>query len=266
MNPDISSSELEADEIKSCCATMYESDLVKVLLGESYHPGGLALTRKLINAANVRPGSYVLDVASGPGTTTSVLAQDFSARVVGVDLGELTIAKAKEKAEAAGLSNRVEFIVGDAEKLPLESSIFDVAVCECAFCTFPDKQTAANEMARVLKPGGRVALSDIVLEQDKIGNSLKTLAGWVACLADARPQEQYVKYLEKAGLTVKTVERHDYALSEMIDAIEARITALKMVNQLPTDLDIELTNQMILEARQAIDQAAAGYVTILATK
>ncbi|HWN63045.1 MAG TPA: methyltransferase domain-containing protein, partial [Streptosporangiaceae bacterium] len=130
-------------QIKACCAAAYGQDAVALLLGESYHPGGLALTRRLAQALGLRPGRHVIDVASGPGTTARLLAAEFGATVDGVDLGQPAVERARSAAEAAGLPSAVRFCVGDAECLPLAGGLADAVVCECAFCTFPDKAAAA---------------------------------------------------------------------------------------------------------------------------
>jgi arsenite methyltransferase len=129
----------------------------------------------------------VLDVASGPGTTAFLLASEFGVEVNGVDLGDLTVAKANGTAASEGIGDRVRFHRGDAERIPLPDASVDAVVCECAFCTFPDKKTAAAEMARVLKPGGRVGITYVALEPTRLDAELQSLAGWVSCLADARP-------------------------------------------------------------------------------
>ena len=258
--------DVEADELKSCCARLYESDVVRLLLGDSYHPGGLALTRRLARLAGVSAATEVLDVASGPGTTASLLAGELGASVVGVDLGPATVEAATARAVEAGLADRVEFRVGDAERLPVADASVDVVVCECAYCTFPDKVTAAAEMARALRPGGRVGITDVVLDADRLGDQLRSLAGWIACLADARPIETYTALLEGAGLRVIASERHDDAMATMIDAIEARLTVLRMLGALPPELDFDQATQMVTEARTAVATGAAGYALLIAER
>src|SRR6266540_1282362 len=126
--------------IKACCATAYGSDAVAVLLGDCYHPGGLALTRRLTQLLGLRPGDRVADIAAGPGTTARLLAAEYGVRVDAVDLRPSTV-------DAPGVCIHV----GDAQQIPLPDEAFDAVICECAFCTFPDKPAAAAEFARLLR-------------------------------------------------------------------------------------------------------------------
>ncbi|MCP4937305.1 MAG: class I SAM-dependent methyltransferase [bacterium] len=103
------------EELKSCCANLYESDWAKILLGDSFHPGGLALTQRLGQMLNLQPGDRVLDVAAGKGTSAIFLAQQFGCRVVGVDYGGQAIAEATAQADQAGVDHLVQFEQGDAE-------------------------------------------------------------------------------------------------------------------------------------------------------
>src|SRR4051812_38201157 len=143
---------------KACCAAAYESDWARLLLGDSFHPGGLALTERLGRLLGLGPTDRVLDVACGPGTSALHLAATFGCRVVGVDLGAANLARAAAEAERRGLAALATFEPGDAERLPFPAASFDAVVCECSFCLFPAKTVAAAEFARVLRPGGRLGL------------------------------------------------------------------------------------------------------------
>ncbi|MGH8975584.1 MAG: class I SAM-dependent methyltransferase, partial [Acidimicrobiia bacterium] len=189
---------LNPAELKACCAAVYEHDLVALVLGPSYHPGGRDLTRRLARALDLRPGDRVLDVASGPGTTAFLLAEEFGATVDGVDAGALTVERAGTGAHQRHLADLVRFLRADAEALPFDDATFDAVVCECAFCTFPDQEAAAAEFARVLRPGGRVGLTDVTVDADHLDPELRTLAGHVACLAGARPERAYQALLAGA--------------------------------------------------------------------
>jgi arsenite methyltransferase len=238
-----------------------------LILGESYHPGGVDLTRRLARTLELRPGERVLDVASGQGTTAFLLASEFGAEVDGVDLGELTVAKANATASAEGLAERVRFHLGDAERMPLPDATVDAVVCECAFCTFPDKKTAAAEMARVLKPGGRVGITDVALDPARLDAELRSLAGWVACLADARPVAEYVELLAGAGLAVTHTEPHDGALARMIEQIDARLVAFRMAKTPALEsIDFDLARERTALAARAVAGGIAGYSLIVATK
>lgn len=257
----------DASVVKACCAAAYGTDLVTLLLGESYHPGGAALSRHLSDQVGLRPGMRVLDVASGIGTTALLLAGEFGLNVVGVDLGEAQVSRARARAETAGVADRVEFRIGDAELLPVADASFDAVVCECALCTFPDKPAAAAEIARALRPGGVVGLTDVWLEPDRLEAELSGLVGRVACLADARPIAEVQTIIERAGLTVTSVERHDEALVETIERITDRLRFVRML-EVPGLEEIDIGRGIEL-ARRALDvvaQGDAGYMLLTATK
>jgi len=257
------------DEIKSCCAAVYGQDAVALLLGESYHPGGLALTRRLAGVLGLRRGDRVADVACGPGTTACALAAEYHVTVDGVDLGESTLERASAAAEVAGLSGTVRFQLGDAERLPLPDDTFDALVCECAFCTFPDKTAAAAEFARVLRPGGRVGITDVTVAETGLPQELTSLAAWVACIADARSIREYTAILAGAGLRTTRTESHDEAVARMIDQIEARLRVLRMtapdrLADLGVDADAVLHYAAL--ARQAVADGILGYALVVAQK
>lgn len=256
-----------AEQIKACCTATYGTDAVALVLGETYHPGGLALTRHLADTLGLRAGDRVADIAAGPGTTARLLAAEYGVTVDGIDLGESTVEQARVVTEQAGLSSAVRFHRGDAERLPLPDTTFDAVTCECAFCTFPDKATAAAEFARVLRPGGRVGITDVTAEN--LPAELATLAAWVACIADARPVEQYAHILDAAGLRVTHTERHDTALTAMIDQIEARMTALHMLQPdrlRAAGVDVDAVLRYVNLARRAAADGLLGYALIIAEK
>jgi arsenite methyltransferase len=258
-----------ATDAKACCAAAYSHDVVALVLGESYHPGGLALTRRLADRVGVAAGQRVLDVASGPGTSALLLAREYGAQVTGVDLGEPSVARAADAAAAAGLSGQVRFAVGDAERIPYGDASFDAVVCECAFCTFPDKPTAATELARVLRPGGRVGITDVTVAPGALSGELTTLAGWVACIADARPVGEYEETLAAAGLRTVATERHDAAMARMVEQIEGRLVAFRAVaggRPALAGVDWDRALAMTRLAAAAVADGAVGYALLVAEK
>jgi arsenite methyltransferase len=255
----------DAGEIKQCCAALYQSDLARLLLGESFHPGGLRLTRRLGELLDLQPGRRVLDVASGKGESAFFLARQFGCEVTGIDFGADNVAESRARAQAEGLAHNVRFESGDAEKLAASDGSFDTVICECAFCTFPDKCAAAAEFARVLRPGGRVGLSDLT-RSGPLPTELENLLSWVACIADALPCGEYVKHLEEAGFTSMCVEPHDEALAEMVRDIQGRLMGAELMVKLrKLDLpgaDFDQARMMARSAADAVRSGRLGYALI----
>jgi arsenite methyltransferase len=258
-----------AAQAKACCAATYGSDVVALLLGESYHPGGLALTRRLADRLDLRPGRPVLDVAAGRGATALLLAREYGVEVTGIDLSDANVALASGAAQATGLADRVRFEVGDAERLPIADAAFEAVVCECAFCTFPDKPTAATELARVLCPGGRLGITDVTVDRDRLPDELTGLGAWVACVADARPLHEYAALLTTAGLTVVHTESHTPTIAAMLDQIEARLTLVRITARERAEavgLDFTRAPAVLAAARTAVADGVLGYALLVAQK
>ena len=258
-----------AETLKQCCAKLYESDLAKILLGDSFHPGGLRLTERLGELLHLTPGSHVLDVASGKGTTAFFLAERFGCHVVGIDYSDQNVAAANELASAKELSPLVRFERGDAEGLPFPDESFDAVICECAFCTFPNKSGAAGEFARILRPGGRAGLSDLT-RGPTLPKELDSLLGWIACIADAQPADRYTEHLRSAGFELGKVEFHDEALAEMVQQIRMKLLGAEVMvglNKLNLHgVDFSKAKGLANSAVAAIRQRQLGYAIITASK
>lgn len=255
---------LAPDELKSCCATAYSSAAARWLLGDTFHPGGARITSRLARPLQVGPGALVLDVASGPGTSALQVARDTGCDVIGVDLAAESVAAATRAAEAAGLGQRVRFVEGDAEALPLADAAVDGALCECALCTFPDKAMAARQLTRVLKPGARVAIADITAMPDELPASLRSTQAWIACIADARPLDEIAALLEDAGLLVETAERHDHELQTMLDQIDARLKLAHMLGAAPFGHDVVTARELVTGAKDLLGRGVLGYAVVVA--
>lgn len=257
------------EDIKACCAAAYSSDVVALLLGDSYHPGGAALTRRLADLLGLTAGERVLDVASGRGTTALLLADAYGADVDAVDYSAASTALAQGAAQAAGLAGKTRFTTGDAERLPYPDGVFDAVVCECALCTFPDKTRAAAEFTRVLKPGGQLGITDVTVDPDRLPPELTGLGARIACIADARPLDEYAEILATAGLRTLRTERHDAAMLRMIDQSEARLGLLRMtaLDKLTTaGVDFDAAPAVLAAARTAVADGILGYALLIAER
>jgi arsenite methyltransferase len=256
-------------DLKACCAAAYGSKAARFLLGESFHPGGTPLTLELAGMLKLTATASVLDVASGTGTSAFAVAEKFYCRVTGVDLSAANVAQATHEAELRGLSSRVSFIVGDAEDLPVPSSAFDAVLCECAFCTFPDKPRAAAEFARILKARGRVGMSDLTRVPQPLPD-LDGLLAWIACIGDAQPVERYAEWLVKAGFAIAATGERDECLQRMIDEVQSRLLLADiMIGLRKLDLpglDLAQAKTFATAARRAVLQKQVGYALVVAQK
>ena len=260
---------LSPTAIKQCCAAVYHSDAVKLLLSDSLHPGGTALTERLGRMLNLGPQSRVLDVAAGRGTSAITLATRFECEVIGLDYSRPNIEAAKRDADARDLSKTVTFCCGDAERLPFADGAFDAIVCECALCTFPNKPSAAAEFARVLRPGGRVGLSDLT-RQGSLPSELESLAAWIACIADARPLAEYAALLAAAGLEMLATEEHDGALADFVNQIRTRLLVTEVMLGLDKlalpGFDIAMVKEFVQATLAATRAGKLGYAILTAAK
>ncbi len=171
-------------------------DIIELSGIETLHPGGLALTRRTAQVAELAPGLRVLDVSSGRGTQAVWYAREFGVEVTGVDLSPHMVATAFERARAAGLEDRVRFETGDSQALGFEAATFDVAINECAVGIPDDSQAVLSEMVRVVKPGGRVVMHESTWQgawrpedkaelAERYGTTPLEKAEWVALLEQA---------------------------------------------------------------------------------
>jgi arsenite methyltransferase len=269
IRPDAVASDLSPSALKQCCAAVYDSEAAKLLLGESFHPGGTQLTERLGEILGLTPHSRVLDVAAGKGTSAFFLATRFGCEVVGVDYSRRNVEEAEAAASAKGLSERVSFQWADAEQLPFSNNSFDAIICECAFCTFPNKQAAAHEFMRVVRPGGEVGLSDLTRE-GALAPELDGLLPWIACIADAQTLSAYVALLSTAKLKVRATEACNNVLTEFVNQIRSRLLAAEVMVRLQKlvlpGFDFETAKAIAKSALAAISEGKLGYAILAATK
>jgi ubiquinone/menaquinone biosynthesis C-methylase UbiE len=265
----VESGELSPTAIKQCCAAVYDSDAAKLLLGDSLHPGGTALTERLGTMLNLGRQTRVLDVAAGRGTSALTLAARFGCEVIGLDYSRRNAEAAERDASARGLSRTVSFYCGDAEQLPFADGTFDAIVCECALCTFPNEQLAAAEFARVLRPRGRFGLSDLTRE-GPLPPELESLAAWIACIADAHPLAEYPTLLGAAGLNMIATEEHNGALVEFVSQIRTRLLVTEVMLGLKKlalpGFDIATAKDFARHALAAVRAGKLGYAIVTAAK
>ncbi len=165
-----------------------------------------------ITLAGLKPGQVVLDLGSGAGLDCFLAARQVGdrGRVIGVDMTSEMIEKAHRNLARLDLGN-VEFRKGQIEDLPVEPDTIDVIISNCVINLSPDKQAVLNEAYRVLKPGGRLAVSDLVRHGD-IGRLRRSfLEAWSGCMAGTEEISDLVSKLEQAGFTQISIRSRDGA-------------------------------------------------------
>lgn len=161
--------------------------------------------------ASLAAGDRVLDLGSGAGTDVFFAARQVgdAGAVVGVDFTPEQVRKATRLRDAAGITN-VEFVEGPIDGLPFDDQSFDAVISNGVINLSPVKARVFSEAARVLRPGGRFAVADIVSGKPLKERTRRNTELWAACIAGAIPRRNYVDAIEQAGLTVGEIRENDY--------------------------------------------------------
>ncbi len=157
--------------------------------------------------AELRPGETVLDLGCGGGIDVLLAAQRVgpSGKVYGLDMTDEMLALARENQRKAGVEN-VEFLKGEMENIPLPDSSVDVIISNCVINLSPDKDRVFREAYRVLKPGGRLAISDVVVRGEPPAEIRRSMELWIGCLAGALEEWNYSRRLAAAGFREIRIE------------------------------------------------------------
>jgi arsenite methyltransferase len=249
-------------DVKRCCAALYAHPAVRWLLGGELHPGGEATTRRALELIGVGPGERLLDVASGKGDSALLAARERGCIVTGIDYGEAAVIDAGRAAEDSGLGDRVAFRVGDAEALPFADQSFDAVLCECSLCTFAEKRTALREVRRVLRPGGRVAIADVLADHDRLPASLSGPLATAACVGTALSRDEVPRLLATSGFRVLATQSCTQEAAAMAERVHDRLRGARILGVariIGLALAIEEAIEMAAAAREAIAQGALDY-------
>ena len=160
----------------------------------------------MLDLAAIEPGETVLDLGSGSGTDAFVAAHlaGPAGRVVGVEMTDAQLAKSRRLSEEHGVRH-VEFAEGLIEEPPVAPGSVDVVISNGVINLAPDKAAVFRAAARALRPGGRLAIADIVSERELIERTRSNAILWAACIAGAVPVDDYLGAIEAAGLCIQTV-------------------------------------------------------------
>jgi ubiquinone/menaquinone biosynthesis C-methylase UbiE len=157
--------------------------------------------------AELKPGEVVLDLGSGGGIDVLLSAKRVSpgGKAYGLDMTDEMLALARENQKRAAVDN-VEFLRGEIENIPLPAGCVDVVISNCVINLSADKDKVLAEAFRVLRPGGRFAVSDVVVRGDVPADIRKSIELWVGCVAGALQDSEYIFKLTAAGFEQVTIE------------------------------------------------------------
>ena len=173
--------------------------------------------------ADLHEGETVLDLGSGAGTDVLISASRVgqTGKAIGLDMTDEMLALARANAAAAGVTN-VEFVKGHIEEIPLPEASVDVVISNCVINLSGDKQQVLHETARVLKPGGRFAVSDVIADPDMDDATKADMQQWTGCIAGALTEDEFRAQLTAAGLIdveIRATHRvHEHATSAIVRA------------------------------------------------
>ena len=150
--------------------------------------------------ASLKPGEVVLDLGSGGGIDCfpAAYAVGLQGRVIGVDMTPDMVKLARRNAETLGLP-QVEFLLSEMERMPIEDNSVDVIISNCVICLAPDKDAVFSEAYRVLRPGGRMFISDMVLLAELPEEVASDPSKWVSCVGGAELKDTYLGRIRNAG-------------------------------------------------------------------
>jgi SAM-dependent methyltransferase len=229
----------------SCCST---SDPVS---GDLYTPEqttgipAAAVTASLgcgnpTALLDLREGDTVLDLGSGGGIDVLLTARRVgpSGKVYGLDMTDEMLALARDNQQKAGATN-IEFLKGDIQSIPLPSNSIDVVISNCVINLAPDKSQVLAEAFRVLKPGGRFAVSDVVALGDVSPPLRENMEAWAGCIAGALDEEDYTTKMHAAGFEDVHLETWR-VYDDMATGAEGRFASAFIRGTKPTGLGIEM--------------------------
>lgn len=252
-------------EAEPCCGALYSTDAVGMLLGDIWHPGGSELTGRLAARIPLDKNDLILDVGCGVGATPRFLSRQFGCRVVGMDISPTNTMEASRHSEGTG---RVGFLAGDAHNIPVAEHALDSVILECTLSTIREKSTVVREILRVLKPGGRLGMTDVVVEAD-VPEELRSPLMKAYCVGGALSTEGYCGLLEREGFKVVVSENRKQDTLDFLEQVRRRLFIAKLlvgIGKLKLDPhDLDYARRVLSLAGRAAEEERLGYALFVAS-
>ena len=255
--------------LNACCAASYGHPLTRWLVGDSLHPGGLALTSRTATLLGIGPSSRVLDAGSGLGATAVHLARTVGCHVTGITLEHAGPENGYERARRHGVEHRVTFFQGSLPEIDLEPLSFDYVLLECVLSIIREKGAALSSIDRLLKPAGRLGLTDVTVE-GVLPPEMHGVLALIGCIGGALSLHQYSDLLEDGGFVVERTEDRGAEATSFLRDIKGKLLmarAVSRLGKLPLDDGLLDEGERLLRmAEEQVKMGALGYGLIVGRK
>ena len=179
--------------------------------------------------ASLKEGETVLDLGSGGGIDVFLVSKKVGSKgkVIGIDMTEKMIEKSRKTAKKYGYNN-VEFRLGEIENLPIEDNSIDVIISNCVINLSSDKEKVFKEAYRVLKPSGKIMISDLVTEGKLPEKIKKSFDAWAGCIAGALEKNEYLRIIRKVGFKDVRIVSESSFIIDVSKKLRGKITSVKV--------------------------------------
>ena len=249
-------------DVNTCCAITYSHPIVGWLLGDSLHPGGLALTTRLASAMGVETGSTVLDAGSGRGASAVHLARTVGCRVTGVTLEDDGVKAGYELARRHGVEDRLSFLQGDLQRLDMEPESFDFVVMECVLSILSDKSAALQRLHSLVRPGGRLGLTDVTVSGSLPGE-LQGVLATAGCVGGALSLSEYAAMAEEHGFVVERTDECEGEVSSFLRDIRGKLLIAEVAFGLGK---LPIGDGLLAIVEEQVQLGVLGYGLLVARK
>lgn len=244
-----------------CCSTFYEQDWVRSLAEDIFHPGGAELTLKTVSAMGLSPVASLIDLGCGTGSSAIKIERLFDFGISAIDASAANIERACQRVDPS--VSAIRFLQSGVHDMPFDDGKFDGVLAECTFSLFPDQPAVLDEIRRILKPAGKLAITDMATGGRLPSDIQDVLAPWT-CLKDAVTERDYLDLFQVAGFRVLEVSDESWGLKQLILQLKRKLLLMGTGSLLGAPsipgLDPASIKYWLNRAREEVDAGRIRYL------